>query len=597
MEAVAAQLHAAGIGRGDPVAIVLPNGPEMATAFLAVASVATAAPLNPAYRAPEFDFYISDLEAKALIVSAEDESPAIAVADSRGIPVFRLVSDSTAEAGWFTLEFVGSPVARTEFAQEGEFATAEDVALVLHTSGTTSRPKIVPLSHKNLCVSANHIRTSLALGPEDLCLNVMPLFHIHGLLAATLSSLLAGATVACTPGFVATLFFTWLEEHRPTWFTAVPSMHQAILARAGAHGEAIAKSRLRFVRSSSSALPRPVAGELEKVFGVPVIEAYGMTEAAHQMTSNPLPPAVRKHGSVGVPAGPEVSVMNDDDGLLAPGAIGEVVIRGPNVTVGYQNNPEANTAAFTSSGWFRTGDQGYLDEEGYLFLTGRLKEIINRGGETISPFEIDDALLAHSAVAQAVAFGMPDETLGEEVAAAVVLKEGAVASEQELQSFSARRLSDWKIPRRVLIVEEIPKGPTGKLQRLGLAKKLGLGAGDGRAVADAVEYIAPRNETETVLAQIWQEVLQVERVGSLDNFLHLGGDSVLASQILARVHDQLGAELRILIFFETPTVAAMAVAVEQAGARVDEDTERLLNELEEMSEEEAERLLEEDEIG
>jgi len=602
MATVAARLRAVGIAGGDPVALVLPNGPEMAAAFLATASVATAAPLNPAYRAPEFDFYISDLEAKALIVSAQDNSPAIAVAESRGIPVFRLVIDATAEAGRFDLEssddlVAGDLVAGDLAAGDGEFATADDVALVLHTSGTTSRPKIVPLSHRNLCLSAAHIRASLALGPEDLFLNVIPLFHIHGLLAATLSSLLAGATIACTPGFVATRFFAWLEEHRPTWFTAVPSMHQAILARAEAQAQVIAEGRLRFVRSSSSALPRPVAGELEQVFGVPVVEAYGMTEAAHQMTSNPLPPAARKHGSVGPPAGPEVSIMDAGDELLPHGVTGEVVIRGPNVTTGYQNNPEANAAAFTSSGWFRTGDQGYLDDEGYLFLTGRLKEIINRGGETISPFEIDDALLAHPAVAQAVAFAMPDETLGEEVAAAVVLKDGASAGEQELQGFAARRLSDFKIPRRVLIVDQIPKGPTGKLQRIGLAKKLGLGAGTGRATAGAAEYLAPRSETEAVLARIWQEVLKVERVGALDNFLHLGGDSVLASQILARVQGQLGAELRILVFFEAPTVAGMAAVLDKANELADGETERLLAELENLSEEEAERLLQEEVVG
>ncbi len=581
LDATARRLHATGLGRGDRVAIVLPNGPEMAAAFLATAAVATAAPLNPSYRAPELDFYLADLDAKALVVAAGEGSPAVAVAEARGLPVLELSWDPAAAAGMFTLGDPGEP------PPGGELAGPDDVALVLHTSGTTSRPKIVPLAQRNLCVSAASIAASLELTPEDLCANVMPLFHIHGLVAAVLASLSAGAAIACTPGFVATRFFDWLGEHRPTWYTAVPSMHQAILARADDHAEVIAGGRLRFVRSSSSSLPRPVAAQLERVFGVPAIEAYGMTEASHQMTVNPLPPAARKHGSVGLPAGPEVAIMDDRGELVAQGETGEVVIRGRSVTRGYEGNPEANAAAFTH-GWFRTGDQGTFDADGYLFLTGRLKEIINRGGETISPFEIDDALLTHPAVAQAVAFGMPHEQLGEEVAAAVVLKAGTRADEPELRRCAAERLADFKIPRRVLVLEEIPKGPTGKLQRIGLAEKLGLGGGRETAAA---EYAAPESEAEITLAGIWSEVLRVERVGLADDFFHLGGDSVLAAQVLARIHQQLGAELPILVFFETPTVAGMAAALAAAEA---EEAARLLAELEGMSEAEAERLVAEE---
>lgn len=471
IDATVGALCGLGIGPRDRVAIVLPNGPEMATAFLSVASAATAAPLNPAYRDDEFDFYLSDLDAKLLIVLADMDTPARAAATRRGIPIVDLAPVEEGPAGGFTLSRDGR---RLESAAP-IFAAPEDVALVLHTSGTTSRPKQVPLTHRNLAASARHIGTTLALGPADRCLNIMPLFHIHGLVGALLSSLAAGGSVFCTPGFNALKFFAWLDEAEATWYTAVPTMHQAILARAERNREVIERRRLRFIRSSSSSLPPPVMAELEAVFGCPVIESYGMTEAAHQMTSNPLPPRPRKPGTVGLPAGPEVAILDPAGRKLPQGEEGEVAIRGPNVTAGYVANPAANAAAFTD-GWFRTGDQGRFDPEGYLTITGRLKEMINRGGEKIAPREVDEALLAHPAVAQAVAFALPHDKLGEEVAAAVVLREGQNASEQELRAFVARRLADFKVPRRILLLPEIPKGATGKPQRIGLAERLGLTA-------------------------------------------------------------------------------------------------------------------------
>jgi acyl-CoA synthetase (AMP-forming)/AMP-acid ligase II len=385
--------------------------------------------------------------------------------------VLGLVVPEGAPAGVFELE--------EDPGREGGAPTApglaepDDVALVLHTSGTTSRPKIVPLLQRNICASAANIRTTLRLTPADRCLNVMPLFHIHGLMAPVLSSLSAGATVVCTPGFNALRFFGWLDEARPTWYSAVPTMHQAILARAGRNPDSVARAQLRFIRSSSASLPPQVLRELEETFRAPVVEAYAMTEASHQMTCNPLPPGVRKPGTVGPGAGPEVAVMDDDGNLLEPGRVGEIVIRGPNVTPGYENNPDANRKAFTD-GWFRTGDQGVMDEDGYVSLTGRLKEIINRGGEKISPKEIDEILMEHPAVGQVVTFAVPHEKLGEEVAAAVVLREGLSATPEEIKRFAAERMADFKVPRQVLVLDEIPKGPTGKLRRIGLAEQLGL---------------------------------------------------------------------------------------------------------------------------
>lgn len=467
-----ASLNALGVGRNDRVGIVLNNGPEMATCYMACASGTTSAPLNPAYRADEFEFYLSDLNAKVLIVEQGSASPAIEVAQKLGVRVVDLVVPAGAPAGSFTLQAREGGSSATATTQGG-FSQAADVGMVLHTSGTTSRPKIVPLSVGNLCASAHNIRSTLQLGANDIGLNIMPLFHIHGLIAGVLAPLSAGSQVFCTPGFNALKFFTWMDEAKPTWYTAVPTMHQAIVGRAKGNAEVIARNPLRFLRSSSSSMPPQVIRELEEIFKAPLIEAYGMTEATHQMASNPLPPLVRKPGTVGLAAGPEVQIMGEDGTLLAANEVGEIVIKGPNVTAGYENNPKANAEGFLN-GWFRTGDQGVKDAEGYISITGRLKEIINRGGEKVSPREVDEILMDHPAVAQVVCFGMPHPKLGEEVAAVVVLKEGAAATDRELQDFVARRAADYKVPKKILFMDEIPKGATGKLQRIGLAQKLGL---------------------------------------------------------------------------------------------------------------------------
>lgn len=469
IEATLAALNGIGIGRNDRVAIVLPNGPEMASCFIACASGVASAPLNPAYRADEFEFYLSDLNAKALIVERGSSSPAVEVAKKLGVRVVELVPQLEAGAGSFVLDLpAGSACAHGGFAEPG------DTSMVLHTSGTTSRPKIVPLSQANLAASAQNIRDTLKFTASDRGLNIMPLFHIHGLIAGVMAPLAAGSQVFCTPGFNALKFFGWMDEAKPTWFTAVPTMHQAILGRASKNLDVIARHPLRFMRSSSSSMPPQVIAEAEAVFGAPLVEAYGMTEATHQMASNPLPPGARKPGTVGVAAGPEVAIMGEDGTLLPRGSIGEIVIRGANVTAGYQNNDKANAEAFLN-GWFRTGDQGQMDAEGYISITGRLKEIINRGGEKVSPREVDEILMDHPAVAQVVCFGMPHPKLGEEVAACVVLREGQQATERELQAFVGTRAAEFKVPKKILFMEEIPKGATGKLQRIGLAAKLGLG--------------------------------------------------------------------------------------------------------------------------
>jgi acyl-CoA synthetase (AMP-forming)/AMP-acid ligase II len=471
VDETAATLNTAGVGPGDRVAIVLPNGPEMAAAFLSIAASATSAPLNPQYRAEELEFYLTDLAAKALVVEAGAPPAATEVAARLGVPVIVLEPTPEKGAGRFRLDASAGPKRAT--AASGPAAAPADVALVLHTSGTTSRPKIVPLTHANVCASARNVSRTLALTSADRGLVIMPLFHIHGLIAGVLAPLLAGGSVFCAPSFNTLRFFGWVSEARPTWYTAVPTMHQAILARADHNPEVIAGNPLRFIRSSSSSLPPQVLAELEAAFATRVIESYGMTEAAHQMTSNLLAPGERKPGTVGVASGPEVAIMDEAGQILPQGRTGEIVIRGDNVTLGYENNPKANAEAF-AHGWLRTGDQGMMDADGFLTITGRLKEIINRGGENISPREVDEVLMDHPAVLQVVTFAIPHDKLGEDVGAAVVLRDGHSVSERDLRDYVAGRLAHFKVPRKVIFLDEIPKGPTGKLQRIGLAQKLGL---------------------------------------------------------------------------------------------------------------------------
>ena len=462
-------LNGLGIGRNDRVAIVLHNSPELAVAFMAIAAGTTSAPLNPAYCLEEFEFYLSDLSAKALVVEEGSTSPAIAAAEKLGVQLITLHKTPDLGVGSFELHGTGLKSAPTLPGP----AEPDDVALVLHTSGTTSRPKIVPLSQRNVSASARNILTSLALTSKDRNITIMPLFHIHGLLASVLAPLTAGGSVFCTSGFNALRFFSWLAEAKPTWYTAVPTMHQAILTRAGHNAAIIKANPLRFIRSSSSSLPPQVLAELEEAFGVPVVEAYGMTEASHQMACNPLPPLIHKPGTVGLAAGPEIAIMNEAGDLLPIGDIGEVVIRGDNVTLGYENNPKANEDGFTK-GWFRTGDQGKMDTDGYLTITGRLKEIINRGGEKISPREVDEILLDHPAVEQVVTFAFPHDKLGEDVGAVVVLREGQNLDEKGLREFASLHLAEFKVPRKIWFMDEIPKGATGKTQRIGMAQKLGI---------------------------------------------------------------------------------------------------------------------------
>jgi acyl-CoA synthetase (AMP-forming)/AMP-acid ligase II len=552
------RLRAMGISRHDRIAIVLPNGPELATAILAAAASATCAPINPAYRTDEVARYFADLQPHALIVQAGQDTPARRAALDRGVRVIELAPTSDPEAGLFTLRGEQSQ------ARSAESAAPSDITLLISTSGTTSRPKIVPQTHAKVCAAAYAHNTALALTQCDRCLNILPLFHGHGLIATLIASLAAGASVVCTPGLDVNHFSAWLTQFEPTWYSGVPAMHQAILGHMRHNRDRPSGSRLRFLRSSSAPLPPRIFAELEHSFDTYAIEWYGMSEvAAAPITCNPPGPRPRKPGSVGLPVGLDVEIMDEIGALLPRGLTGQVVVRGATVMAGYDGDPSATAAAFAGE-WFKTGDLGYFDDDGYLFLTGRIRELINRGGEKISPQEVDEVLLDHPAVAEAVTFAIPHATLGEDVAAAVVLRPHAAATPKDIRQFASGRIAEFKVPRQVHIVTQIPKGPTGKLQRVCLANQLAVETD----AAIRRTSVAPRTPLEKVLAAIWGEVLQVEEVLVHDNFFLLGGDSLLATRVLVRLYEIMQVEVEVACIFEAPTVAEMAAHLEtliQAG--------------------------------
>lgn len=453
---MAESLAGAGIRPGDRVASVLPNSLSTIVGFLAASVAGTAAPLNPAYRYEEFCFYLEDTAARLLLCPEEGADEARRAAQHLGIPVF---SVTTSAQG--VVSIMDAPRGASVSGP-----SPDDIALVLHTSGSTGRPKRVPLKHKNLAVSCGNVARTYDLSPQDVSLCLMPLFHVHGLVASTLATFLSGGTVVVPAKFNPLGFWRTVRDNRVTWYSAVPTIHQLVLARMGDSKKPAGTEHLRFVRSCSAALAPQVMEKMESLFEVPVLEAYGMTEASHQMCSNPLPPRARRPGSVGPGTGIKVSIMDDHGKHLKQGQTGEVVIQGPNVITGYENNPEANATSFVD-GWFRTGDQGILDQDGYLTLTGRIKELINRGGEKIAPREIDEVLLSHPCVAEAVAFGRPHPTWGEEVEAAVVLREPQ--TETILLGYCRERLADFKCPKKVHIVDTIPRTATGKIQRRAVA--------------------------------------------------------------------------------------------------------------------------------
>ncbi len=549
-------LNGNGIGRGDRVAVVLPAGPDFATVSLGVLAGATLAPLNPEYKKAEFEYFFDSLGAKLLITQAGLASPARMAAQARQMPIIELSAAPDAIAGVFRLE--GST--RLGKTKRGGLARAGDVGLILHTSGTTSRPKAVPLTQQNLGSSVQNLVASLFLTAEDCCLHLLPQFHIGGLIDVLAAPLSVGGKVICTSGFSVAEFYYGLEKFSPTWCQAVPTMLQEILAYADEHRAIIQKNCLRLMRSVSAPLPVAVLEAFEQVFGTPVIEIFGMTETAGLIASNPLPPRVRKPGSTGVAVGAAVAIMGETGELLSANHKGEIVVRGANLTAGYENAPEENARAF-AGGWFRTGDEGYLDADGYLFIEGRIKEIINRGGEKVAPREIDEVLLTHPAIAEAATFAVSHASLGEDVAAAIVLKPGATVSKQELLSFASARLAYFKVPRLIHFVDTLPKGPGGKLQRNALAQRLGATVAEAGPEVSSVEVA--KTPIAKAIAAMWAKALNLAEVGIHSDFFDLGGDSLKAASVINELQRVWGATVYVTAIFDAPTVSQFESYLQQ----------------------------------
>jgi acyl-CoA synthetase (AMP-forming)/AMP-acid ligase II/NRPS condensation-like uncharacterized protein/acyl carrier protein len=546
------RLQSLGLGRSDRVAVVLPNGPDAAVAMIAVAIAAVCVPLNPGFTADEWRRYFVDLQVSALLTWPDMDSASRAVAHSLGIPVMDLWPRPSEGPGKFSI--VGPATAGTVGC---ETQSADD-AFILVTSGTTSRPKMVPLTHASVCLAAHNVGGPLALGPRDRLLNVLPLFHGLGLITGVLAALAAGSSVVCTSGFDAAAFFGWLSEFRPTWYSAIPAIHRALLSAAISDKRRAQRSSLRLIRSASSPLPRDVLAGLEALFGIPVIDTYGMTEATTQVTANPL--ARRKPGSVGQPAGPEVAIMDSEGRRLPSGERGEIVLRGPTITRGYYNDAVATDSAFRD-GWFRTGDLGYLDRDGYLFIVGRTKDVIKRGGHQVAPVEVEETLLGHPDVVEVAAFSIPHRRLGEDIAAAVVLRRSAKVSAQELRNFARQRLAAFKVPGLIEIVPQIPKSAGGKIKRSGLAAALGITQRKGRTQPGG-KLVAPRSELERQLADIWTQLLELDRIGIDEDVFALGADSITVMQLLSRLRAHFGVHFVLKDIFDAPTVATLAARLE-----------------------------------
>ena len=557
----AAHLREFGIVPGDRVVTLLPDGPEAAVAFLSVSALAACAPMNPASHASELEYSFRALAPAAVIIPAGAKTHAVPVAESLGIPILELSPINAAEAGTFKL---AAQTVRPRKDALYEHARSDD-ALIFHTSGTTSRPKLVVHTRRSIYWAALYIARAVALSPVDRYLNFMPLCHSLGLTGGLLAPLAGGGSTVCTPGFRHADFFRWLDEFSPTWFAAVPRVHQSILESAAEHREIFSTSHLRFARSAGAPLPQQLKSSLEQALKIPVIDVYGMSEAP-PIAIEQLPPARRKAGSVGPSAGPCIEVIDEAGNPLARGQTGEIVLKGLNIASRYWNNGAQNRHSFVD-GWFRTGDQGHIDDDGFVFLTGRIKEMINRGGEKIAPLEVDEVLMDHPAVAQALTFPVQDEKLGEEIAAAVVLRENAAAGAADLQAFAAGRLAAHKIPRRVIFLDEMPTGATGKFSRHKLSETFARNLDElerhAASPGPRPEFEAPRNERERLIAGIWTAVLGVEEVGIHDNFFDSGGDSIRAAELLARVSQAIGIELPpVSILLLAPTIATLSGVID-----------------------------------
>ncbi|MAI25840.1 MAG: hypothetical protein CMN75_07380 [Spirochaeta sp.] len=566
MESLASCFNRFGIGRGDAVAIVMPQSVEQQFLIMGLAVSATAVPLNPAYTQAEFEDQFASFGARGLLVEAGSTSPAVAAAQACGIPVFESTAEPERSAGLSSVEWKSDSAPTAEAKPESfASATSDDVALIVLTSGTTAQSKPVPLTQKNLCASVALTTAHYGLSPSDRCVRIMPLFHVFGCIHQGFIPLLSGGSLVSLLDFAPALFGDVLREFAPTWFGATPTFHRAILdelARAPLPEET---KKVRFILSGGSGGTASLAAQADEIYRAPLIEAYGLSEGAGLSTANPLGEGRQQPGSVGFVVGKElgqeIAILGPGHKVLSPRKVGEVVIRGPNVFSGYLNMPEENAELFVGD-WMRTGDLGELDARGFLYLAGRVKEIINRGGEKISPAGVDDELTLHPDVEAAVTFAVPDDRLGEDVASAVVLREGASLTKSELRKFAAQRLAHFKVPHQIIFIKEsdIPRNATGKPLRGGLAEHFGM-EGRKRSEAEGVRK-APSSETEEKVVVYLSGLLQVENVGVDEDFFDLGGDSLSALTLTQWIQEEFGIEMRPVVLFEAASVEALASLIE-----------------------------------
>lgn len=533
-------LHRLGFLHTERIAIALPDSPEMQIMTLAVVSCAVCAPLNPRLAIEEMVSSLQELKAKAIVCM-----PCEKIKEAAARLNIKVLEISPWDKNSRNMLQVDSSFPLPAYYS---FPEPDDIAFLLHTSGTTQKTKIVRLSQRSLCAAANYASKELDIVPGDRYLHVLPSFHLYGM-AQTLWALLSGITVISTPGFSIDDFFLWLKEFKPTWYSAVPAMHQKIVEKIKESPNILPRHCLRYIRSASAPLSDTLRKELERVFQVPVLNTYGMTEVIMSIASDPLPPLIRKSGSVGrVLKGIEVQAMDADRQLLPKGQNGEIVLRGERLMDGYEGEQGLDTGKIFQ-GWFYTGDLGYVDEENYLYLNGRSKETINCGGEKISPYEIEEALQKHPSIAQAVVFATPHSDLGEQVAAAVVLYSGAKAGSKEILEFLLLHLSPTKLPRRIWITSSIPAMENGKIQRQNLWKHF--------KDQDQKPYIAPRNQQEQEMLLIWSNSFPDKKIGMEDSFFDLGGDSLAATRIISHLKAQFQVEVPLPVFFTHPTISQL----------------------------------------
>lgn len=553
------QLRNLGIGQNDRVSLLFAPGPVATTAFISVASNAISAPLNYLYKRTELESALKALRPRVLMIGADLDTPGRDVAAELRIPVIEIAPSGSAGQFELSLDRYNANAAATPpLTDSNSTASPDDIALMLHTSGSTGRPKCVPLSHQVICVGSHNTSKSLRLSRNDRCLNLLAPCHVHGLVSNTIVPLVSGGSIIAATGFQENRISEFLLERQPTWISAPPSMQQQIAETMAASDGVPVKTSLRFLRSGSVPLWPELIELLTGTFAVPVVEAYGMTEVPH-ISGNPTEQC--RPGSVGKPVVDELAIMNSDGEILPDGSVGEIVVRGRNVTSGYVNAPEANDIAFRD-GWFRTGDLGWLDADGYLFLKGRHQEIINRGGNKVMPREVEEALIQHPSVRRTVVFPVAHPNLGSDIAAAVVLVSGHVLDESNLRRFVGELISDFKVPTRIIEVADFPVEASGKINRTRLEDRL--------ATILKIEFEPPTGAVEIRLSQIFQEVLRQDRIGRLDNFFALGGHSLLAARVIARVISQFKVDLPLRSLFESPTISELSTEIEKcrkAGAR------------------------------